>query len=176
MTRLNLVGLQLKFYLQEWSSGSNCSYLILWNLFKFLSFWYFRNGPGGATALMGASRRGHSRIVELLLQVDTFFFCLWIWFVGFVWFFCWICLVFWASPSGWHLLELFLLVILICLICFVFLSFSFRLTPSWTFLLVIWICLIFFVWFVWLFFERLLQVDTFSVKMHCKSEHGCFWW
>ena len=31
----------------------------------------FRNGPGGATALMGASRRGHSRIVELLLQVFT---------------------------------------------------------------------------------------------------------
>ena len=30
----------------------------------------FRNGPGGATALMGASRRGHSRIVELLLQVE----------------------------------------------------------------------------------------------------------
>ena len=29
----------------------------------------FRNAPGNATALMGASRRGHSRIVELLLQV-----------------------------------------------------------------------------------------------------------
>ena len=27
-----------------------------------------RNAPGGATALMGASRRGHSRVVELLLQ------------------------------------------------------------------------------------------------------------
>ena len=27
-----------------------------------------KNSPGGATALMGASRRGHSRIVELLLQ------------------------------------------------------------------------------------------------------------
>ena len=39
------------------------------NLFKFGPL---RNGPGGATALMGASRRGHSRIVELLLQVDSF--------------------------------------------------------------------------------------------------------
>ena len=29
---------------------------------------HFRNAPGGATALMGASRRGHSRVVELLLQ------------------------------------------------------------------------------------------------------------
>lgn len=27
-----------------------------------------RNSPGGATALMGAARRGHSRIVELLLR------------------------------------------------------------------------------------------------------------
>lgn len=31
-----------------------------------------RNAPGGATALMGASRHGHSRVVELLLQhTDT---------------------------------------------------------------------------------------------------------
>jgi len=29
----------------------------------------FRNAPRGATPLMAASRRGHSRIVELLLQV-----------------------------------------------------------------------------------------------------------
>ena len=44
---------------------------VLWNNIEFtvpLSPLFTRNGPGGATALMGASRRGHSRIVELLLQ------------------------------------------------------------------------------------------------------------
>lgn len=32
----------------------------------------FRNAPRGATPLMAASRRGHSRIVELLLQVQGY--------------------------------------------------------------------------------------------------------
>ena len=41
-----------------------------WKLILTEIFANSRNGPGGATALMGASRRGHSRIVELLLQVE----------------------------------------------------------------------------------------------------------
>ena len=34
------------------------------------SIFFSRNAPRGATALMAASRRGHSRVVELLLQVE----------------------------------------------------------------------------------------------------------